>query len=313
MTIWHILLLAACGGGSGDDTAAADADTDAYVVGEDEIDWPDPSFDAEGLADAAAEGFAAARAVQAAPLVKAYADLLETADSTCPSWYSAGEFEYWVDSCTSRDGTSFDGYGVFVEAEAVDDGSGVLWDTATLFGAGTLTDEDGHSFRGTGAAGWATGEAAGGVYAWVNTVEGSFDWDGAGSSGTWLEDSLNPGLTMIVWSVPAVDARVVALEGSVGGLDSTLDTVVFDGMVLATAAAGSPCPDEPSGTLSIRDADGHWTDILFDVPWDAATSTFGVMDDAACDGCGAAWFRGQYLGEACVDASVLLDWEESPW
>ena len=76
-------------------------------------------------------------------------------------------------------------------------------------------------------------------------------------------------------------------------------------------ASGSPALSLLPGIEAahlLRDAEGRWLSILFDV--DAET---WAVDEGACDGCGAVWWQGQEIGEACIDASVLLDWEERPW
>ena len=73
-------------------------------------------------------------------------------------------------------------------------------------------------------------------------------------------------------------------------------------------AARWDCPQEPSGTISVQGADGEWYDVVFDGP------SFGeTTDPAVCDGCGTAWLEGMRLGEVCVDAGELLDWDGVPW
>jgi hypothetical protein len=78
---------------------------------------------------------------------------------------------------------------------------------------------------------------------------------------------------------------------------------------MATAAWGSDCPQEPSGTLAIRDEANEWYTVAFDGPSYAGGETF----PAACDGCGEVWYRGTSLGLVCPDLSTLTQWERSPW
>lgn len=57
---------------------------------------------------------------------------------------------------------------------------------------------------------------------------------------------------------------------------------------LADFGYNTACPDMPSGTISIRDADGYWYDLVY--------------DESSCDACGEVWFDGrQDLGRACAD------------
>ena len=63
------------------------------------------------------------------------------------------------------------------------------------------------------------------------------------------------------------------------------------------------------GNQQARDNAGQWYDVLFDGPLEYGEQ----VDPDLCDGCGQVWYRGEPLGEACVDFSHLLDWSGRPW
>lgn len=301
-------LLLACAGSKGEDSGSS-AEEAPYLVDEETLDLPEPTFDAAGAAEAGASAFAALRAITAAPIVEAYEEAMEGADSDCPDFFTSEDgISYWYDDCTSGDGTTFSGYGAIVTYTGVEDG-GYAWAGDVVYGSGTITDEDGAVLAINGAAGLLDGESVDGVSAAWNVVDGDFSVDGADEG--WLASGLSPSLQMQALSFGEIRAFIVT--GTLAGLDGEIDAILADDMLIGTEETGTPCALEPTGGLSLRDAEGHWTDVLFDVPFDTSTETFGEMDPALCDGCGRAWFQGQDLGEVCFDFSVLLDWDGSPW
>ncbi len=108
---------------------------------------------------------------------------------------------------------------------------------------------------------------------------------------------------------PGSGGKGILVSGSVTVETGSVSAVVMEDLYLLEEALGSTCGIEPSGTVSILDAEGRWYDLVFDGPTDAAPE----VDPAVCDGCATAWYRGAALGEACIDFSVLTAWESSPW
>ena len=72
---------------------------------------------------------------------------------------------------------------------------------------------------------------------------------------------------------------------------------------------GSECDLEPYGTISVRDNDGNWVDVVFDGPAYWGAWAF----QPHCDGCGMAYFRGEEVGPTCIDFSSWLEWENLSW
>ena len=136
-------------------------------------------------------------------------------------------------------------------------------------------------------------------------------WPGPGApgaAGTWLEWGLVPSIYW--WTLSYGDgAKLVALGGMLEVEDGPISAVILEDLYLVQESLGATCGLEPSGSISILDSEGNWYGLSFDGPtgedWD--------VDPALCDGCGTAWYRGERLGEACVDFSVLTSWEEKPW
>lgn len=300
-----LLLIAACGPSEKGSVADSEA---PYLLDESELDLPEPTFDADEASAAVEEALGALVAITAEPIVDAYQDAVEGADRSCPTWYTSDDGQdYWYDDCTSSDGTSFQGYGALVAYATTSDG--VALTGSVVYGSGTITRPDGVTLSLNGAAGLLDGEGDNGVQTAMNVVDGDFSLDDADEG--WLATGLEPSLTMQALSYG--DLRAFSAAGTLAGLDTDIDAILADDMLIATEGTGTPCSLEPTGTLSLRGADGHWTDIIFDVPFDASTQTFGEMDADLCDGCGTAWFEGQEIGQACFDFSVLLDWDGSPW
>ncbi|MDP2308982.1 MAG: hypothetical protein Q8P18_23365 [Pseudomonadota bacterium] len=93
-------------------------------------------------------------------------------------------------------------------------------------------------------------------------------------------------------------------------LADRFDSVAMDlAFVGPTNAAPTDCTLEPTGWLSLRDADAFWYDLVF-LPADAETLDTGVS--AACDGCGELYVRGVASGQVCVDLSLAWDGRLAP-
>ncbi len=174
-------------------------------------------------------------------------------------------------------------------------------DDAVISGAGAIADI---RFDAPGYTGWQL------------IVEGSFSSDDEALEETWLEpgSTVRPTLVRISVLVPPnpdglpEGGRIATIDGGITGLAGDLDTVSVSGLFMYSPEL-SEC-DEPGGSVSVRDADGNWYDVLFDGPegWEDED-----VDLMACDGCGTTWFRGQQIGNTCVDFSSLVEFEDRPW
>jgi len=269
-----------------------------------------PVFDAlavEGAMDAA---LAMARTISAAPVFAGYDAAMAAAEPACPSWYDYEGNVYWYANCTTSAGTWFGGYG-FLDTYVAEDiyGDGTIWDARTAFGSATVRAADGTTFHLGGGATIAQGLNPDGWVIHQSTVQGSFVWEGA-EGADWLAAGASPNFALYAahLSGEGWTARYAVADGalSVDGPDGP-QIAELDRVTLSDRATGWPCPEEPGGAMAVRTADGAWWDVQFDVDVD----TWQLTGD--CDGCGTVSANGVVVGTACVDASPLLDWEESPW
>ena len=125
---------------------------------------------------------------------------------------------------------------------------------------------------------------------------------------TWLGDGLDPDFTLYgyVTTGPVGGGRLMYLDGGFGGIEGGW-AVAFDENQIAQASLGVDCATELSGTVGVRTPEGQWVDIVFD------GNPEGAVPAASCDGCGVGFVQGEVVGDVCVDATSVLDWEQSPW
>ena len=273
-------------------TVTTPEDVPWVVAGED----PAP-VDLQVVLDAAQEGLELARTLSPQPVLDAYRDLAAGADVACPTMYEDDGVEYWLDSCTSAAGTTFDGFGLDDDL-LVADLYGTYEVTATG-GAGSIEGPDGTFLE---MDGYAQLVVSGDPSFLVTTtlLIGDFATNHPLADGTWLEDDLRPGLAATRYEIDGTSYAVSAV-GAIDGLGGETPAVAFDDMLLVTEFPGSGgCSLEPTGALSVRLAVGDWVDIVFD-PY--LQDDVVVYDEGTCDGCGQAWHRDLPLGEACLDFS----------
>jgi hypothetical protein len=309
-----MLLLVACAPADAPAPAEARYEPVPYVV--DEPDPPVPALTAEAIEAAIGEAVAGVLAVHAGPVLAAYVEAMAGSDG-CPDYDDYDGSRYWYDECTSAAGTAYSGYAFWVAYDAWADGYGNVYDGHALYGVGDIALADGTRFEFGGSAYEIVATPAGvdpldpawHVY-YQSVVQGAFAYDGPAAAGTWLAEGGEPDLNATVYYAPAYDGKVVALAGSAAATaDGVATAVVLDDVVLMSDNLVPDCPGEPSGVVSVRDADGQWYDVLFDGPAEYGAAT----DPDLCDGCGSAWFRGELLGTVCPDFSPLLGWEGRPW
>lgn len=305
-----LTLLLACAP-TGDDSATKEAEyTPApYIVPEE--DPPTASFSAAELEGAIAEALSLAVALNGSAVFPSYFAVMEGADEDCPNYYETDGNVYWYDVCTSSHGTEFNGYSFYYYYDHYDPGDGGIYTGHAVAGVAQVWDAAGHTFEAGGTAYDLLIEGDGYQY-WYSVAQGGFSYDGPEADGTWLEEGLAPDMVQTVYYVPDADAKGYALQGSVSGLTGTFSSAVFDGVTMLDSTFATyydACPLEPGGLVSLRDNDGAWYDVLFDGYTDAQPTT----PEDLCDGCGQAYFRGEALGEVCVDFTGLNTWEGAPW
>ena len=298
-----LALLLACGGEPADD-----AELSPYLADEDPVTLPD--WDAEAVSSALDDVVGALHALHGGVVPAAWQAAFEGADDDCPTWYSGTDGDYWYDNCTASSGNGFDGYGIYYDFDGTLWSDGNAWVGSGVYGFATLTDADGAALHLSGTALAVTAEQDGYVQHYSG-VDGAFSRDG--DDGTWLTEGPESGLVMYGYELTTTGARAFTVTGGVSGLSGAVETVVFEDMLIGNDIAGSPCPEEPSGSLSVRDAEGRWIDVLFDLDY-SEDGGLVLQDEGACDGCGAAWYDGEPLGELCLDWSGVMSWGEAgPW
>jgi hypothetical protein len=259
--------------------------------------------DIEAALDAAV---ATVPSLNAGPVFPAYAAAIAGSDGYCPAYYESDGSVYWYDQCTATGGAVFDGYSFYVNYDGYDDGSGVPYDGAAIYGVAEVVTPEGYTFVAGGSASSVT-QAAETHAVYYSSIHGAFSWDGPGAEGTWLADGAVPDLDIYVYA--ASYGNYFQVNGGIARVGG-LDAVVFDEVVIFADALGSACGSEPGGAVSVRDADGNWYDVVFDGP---PSFEENEADPARCDGCGTAYFQGTEVGPVCSDFTRLIDFEGAPW
>jgi hypothetical protein len=286
-----------------------------YAEDGDESGQAVPSLGPEQVAGFATAGLAGFVALRPEQVVDAYLALAIT-DEGCPEqldevvdggttvqlWYS--------DGCTTAAGTSFAGGGRLERYTIMEDGYQSTGATLNAEGPSfSIATADGRSLHLEGAFGHSRGtdgvstdasiEIYGHARADAETAAGSPLLDGSVSAQGYM------------YSYADADTKVLGGEGAWSGA-ALGDARAFS--FAGVAVYSVVCTAEPSGTLSVRDAEGFWHDIVFD--------GITVVDyeptfvEGLCDGCGSYLAAGAPAGEACVAASELaavLDWEDYAW
>ena len=285
-----------------------------------ESDPPTPTLSEQDVALAVQEALAVALEIDVQPLLDGYDGIMAYEEDGCPDYYESDGNLYWYDYCTTESGAYFSGYGFgyLYEDYLVD---GYSYNGQQVYAIAEIYGPDGSTWEGGGSLGKL--EA---LYVEEDNIphtvgqmviNGSFGYDGPEADGTWLESGVVPDLAVVTYDVPENEVypdyvgKVLIVQGGLTGLGGDTDTVVLD--VSASAEAlGNNCPEELAGTVSVRDGDGLWYDVTFH---GVEAFSGDTVDDADCDGCGDIWFRGEYVGQACLDdASNLVAWEGAvPW
>jgi hypothetical protein len=247
-------------------------------------------------------------AIRTSPLMDAYRSAESGAGPSCPTWAENDDTAYWVDTCTSEDGTTFNGIGALVEYDDFSNGS-ITYSGSQLYLVGSMQTPGGNLLEGSGSAVDLAGVGAAGELIQYIYLDGEFSWDGPGSARTWLKTDLSPRLEL--WATTELEGwRTISLSGTLEGADGATAVVFHDLQVYSGAAVSGDCTPEPSGAVSVLDKDGNWISLEFD----GSASGEWPPQAAACDGCAQGWFQGLHVGEVCPDVSGLRDWVGPyPW
>ena len=307
------LSLLACTGGADSDVVQGGDSGDLpsayeFVPDEEETEGFDETLAAEALQAVVDE----VRTFSADPVLEAYAGAMEDADENCPIWYEYEGDSYWFANCESSAGAKFEGYAFAYEYEDTDiSGDGQLWDGLAAYGSLKIIDADGYTLEIGGVVQELGGENDYGDV-WYNQVYGGFTWDHPDAEGSWLAEDQWPSLIQYALYYPDYfDIRAYTGSGAVSGLSSTWHTADLNNVAIISELAGFPCDEEPAGSVAIRNGDGHWFDVVFDVQIDEKSDSYELV--GACDGCGTAYSGDEVVGEVCADFSGLLEWGDEPW
>lgn len=307
-----IVLLAACGRDQDPaDTAAEVVDPSPYVVpGDEEIS---PKLDQGAIEQGLADAITRVIRYDARPVTAAYLRALSGGDSYCPAYYTDSNGNtYWASYCRAESGTEFDGYGYYYDYAGMTDESGNIYDRYVVVSASSsIAQADGTSFEGSGYVVWTNvrtpwGDDGTGQMAYATVVQSyiSGSWVAVEPDGetSWITDGVTPETSMYLWLSPDGAYSGAYVTGGISHLGASVDTVSFESIVLNGYWA---CSKEPAGAVSIRDDDGYWYDVFFDVD-----ENTGLAPENACDGCGQVWYRGVLQGQACADFSTWYAWKD---
>ena len=270
----------------------------AYLISEEEVV---PDVDFESLETHLEAMLHQARAFSSEPFVDAYVQLLEEADSNCPQWYvNAVGDSYWSDNCTTAQGAHFEGYGSPVQSMTdFEDEGGNIWETTTAWGAGSIQGADGRRIvlNGGGV------NASDGVNADGHPIYFRSMGQGAAVSGH-EEDWHAVSPAFQTFAMRLGEGRLIHMSGS---YPTDLGHLLIDGLNMFDLWGA--CLEEPYGSISFYLPDVGWLDMRM-----AGTNADEIEAETPdCDGCLDVTHKGVLLGQVCLDFSVILDWDETPW
>ena len=253
-----------------------------------------------------------------APVVhEIYASVRE-GDGECPAYsdtyYKENGRWYWNDTCEAETGSTFTGwaYSLFYE-EPVETEDYLYEGYGYLSTASKIRDPDDRVFEGSGYSYFYDRTAlSSGNRAWHNRTYGHFRWEGDEDAGTWVDKGLIIDVTFTSTYYPSYPGRYVSMDGSLFGFDGDVGAIMVESLYLYDDSMGSPCEEEPYGTISVRGESGSWYEVVFQGPeyWGAPAFP------PDCDGCGEASFRGEPMGEVCPSFEALQHWDpetSAPW
>lgn len=260
----------------------------AYMVDIESIQAPDLS-EIEAVLQ---QGILSIREVRASQVLDLYDEYIAQGDADCPRWYFNDNGHYWADTCVSDVGIHFQGFGTSIPWDNQIDDYGNTWSGRQIHCEGKLkgsTDElicQGglNQLRGVDANGAPI------FYSYTSPYE-ILDPN---------QEFVFP--TMEMWAVNHPDYKAIfydAIQKTETGI------VQFDRQTLNNVG----CILEPNGAQNIQ--------VLPIEEWVFIQWQGDIVEDGSgetiCDGCGDAYFEGQYIGQVCADFSPWLSWTTSPF
>lgn len=262
--------------------------------------WSDTLPDGEPLTTAELEAAAAevvATLIETSPRdpPEAHRTLTAHMDETCPETEQNGPQLATAGDCTTADGWSWYGVGVY-----------------SIFENQQVLLKDIDSFHREWQYSHGNNRVIGPDGQTTNLLGMSWyrDWDDEGTRAItvelwgqfWTDDPQldDPWFTTAIGSELDVDLRVEGggVTGTWTGGFSRLDGSVW-AFTFDLAVDSGTCV-EPTGTIQLQDTAGDW----YTLTWDGSTT---------CDGCGTASSDLGDLGTVCADFSPLTEWEDDPW
>jgi len=293
------LFLFACGGSDSSEPKSSDSASGPYITDAPDLLPPDTS-DAT-LSAGIEESILASLNFDFAPIEAGYTTAMAGQDPACPVWSTNGDTAFWFATCTSEDGTSFEGFGAVVDYSSLPPENGFTYGGTFINSISTIATPSGETFTGGGQSYDITGSNEDGHEFNNFGVSAGYLWTGSDAEGTWMEST--PVLDFSGTTQRAGDFRTIELSGSISDLGS-VQAVVFDGLYGIHATLEEGCTREPHGNVAVLDQEGNWFDIQFD-----GLDNEGRLDtETGCDGCGTAWFQGYPLFEVCPNFDEMYAW-----
>ena len=243
-----------------DDETESVEDTGAPVVG------ADPEWEVDEL-QAVIDSLLDMGLPDPIPVRDSYYDYIVHTDMICPQREVMEEelvTGVWLDSCTSDQGYTYEGMGIFLEEEEASD-----W-TFSMVARFTMTSPAGIALNGGGELDLAVAEEEGEI-SWSSKVGGEFQLD---QDATWL--GLGEDISLFVEGRRSADVLEVSLNG---GFKLDNAAISFQQLHVDQAV----CDGLPQGELALRDPSASWFLITL----------------ADCSGCGTVRFDGVDRGELC--------------
>jgi hypothetical protein len=296
-----MLFMLACGGSEPREPKDTETATGPYIIEAPELTPPDTN-DAT-LAAGIEESILAILSFDFAPIEVGYTTAMAGQDAACPVWATDGETDFWFATCTSEDGTSFEGFGAVVDYADLPPEDGITYAGTFLNSISTITTPSGETFSGGGQAFDISGSNDDGYEFNYFGVSEGYLWTGDDAEGTWMEST--PILDFVGNTQRSGAYRTIELSGSISDLGS-VQAVVFDGLYGLNVDLPDGCSREPFGNIAVLDPDGNWFDLQFNGP-----DSEGRLDpEIGCDGCGTAWLRGHPLFEVCPNFDEMYAWDD---
>ena len=320
MLVWLVL---ACGGAvespvdTGVDTG--DERPDEYVVPEGQSTV---LLTVEEVAHGIEVGLETMRLLDPADVQNYYLSLVGGADESCPEWKDTiyeGTYNYWKDACTSDDGTIFSGWAKQQRPYDYQDGNHHYVDDGYLEGEFEISQPGGIELEFSGKVSYW--ERTLNYYKDPEDEDPEHDYDvyasgdvtlrSPGQEDTWLTSSFVYDYDIYFKDYDDDEGMSASWDGGIFGIEGDTPAIYASDFYIYSASYGSPCEQEPSGLVAVRDSLGQWYDVEFQGPPYSGAWSY----QPECDGCGDVWFRGEFLGEACVDFSIFMDWDGDgrPW